>query len=450
MSAYPIYKLTCEDHDGVQSHIFYSPHESKFWDSSGAVKPLQGFELLPSPTMYTEVPGMGHMSEMSPETPAKKNQTPYVIKIQMGLNCNYSCAYCSQAIHLQHNEAVITNVDDAREFLSKLDTWLKAAPKRVEFWGGEPFVYWKAMQVLVEGFRAKYPDASFNIVTNGSLLDDEKYDFICKYDMGVAVSHDGPGQHLRGPDPLDDENMFAVWKKFVDTRQGMFSFNSVLTAKNCDTFVIRQWFVDRFGEHVVSNYEGVALVHDDDSRTHGDVLFTQSDYNTMQSSMFKSIVEGYGFSNPTIRSKVEDMIRSFKNERSSKKLGQKCGMDREGALAVDLKGNALTCHNTGANSKHKIGSVYDFENISLDTSWHWSQREACNYCPVLQTCQGSCMYLEGDDFVDSCNNEYAYNLPILLGSIEIAFGLRVLKIEGDVRRPKKSGKKTFPIPVVAA
>jgi uncharacterized protein len=441
----PIYTLTCEDADGKSVTLKYSPHDSVFFKENDERIAVPGFDKLPSPTMYTEVDGIGHGSEMSPSNPAKKSKSLYVLKIQMGLNCNYTCAYCSQAAHLQHNEAVITNVDDARDFLGRLDEWLESAPKRIEFWGGEPFVYWKAMQVLVNGFRKKFPDASFNIVTNGSLLDEEKYEFIVQNDIAVAVSHDGPGQSVRGPDPLDDPEMFAVWKKFVDTRQGMFSFNSVLTSKNCDTYAIRKWFVDRFGEHVVSNYEGVALVHDDDSRNHGDVLFGQDDYNVMQSTMYRSIVEGDGFSNPTIRSKVEDMIRSFKNERSSKKLGQKCGMDREGALAVDLKGNALTCHNTGANSKHNIGSVYDFENISLDTSWHWSQRESCNYCPVLQTCQGSCMYLEGDDFVDSCNNEYAYNLPILLGSIELTFGLRVLKIEGDVRRPQKTGRKVIPI-----
>lgn len=451
MSALPIYKLTCEDHHGTLTHVLYSPHESRFWKSTGDVMKVEGMDFLPDPHTYNEISGMGHYKEMSPEKPAKKSQQVNVLKIQMGLNCNYSCAYCSQAAHLNHGEAVITNVDDAKDFLSKLDTWLKQPPMRIEFWGGEPFVYWKAMQVLVEGFRAKFPSVEFSIVTNGSLLDDDKYNWIVENDMAVALSHDGPGQHVRGPDPLDDPKMLEVWKRFVDTRgaDGKFSFNTVLTAKNCDSHIIRAWFVERFGEHVVTNYEGVAMVHDDASREHGDVIFNSDDYATMQRSMYASIIDGSATSNPTLRSKVQDMMRSFKVERSSKKLGQKCGMDREGALAVDLKGNALTCHNTGANGKHNIGSVYDFENISLDTSWHWSQRESCNYCPVLQTCQGSCMYLDGDDFVDSCNNEYAYNLPILLGAIELTFGLRVLKIEGDVRRPTKSGKKTFPIPVVA-
>ncbi len=445
----PIYTLTCENKDGNLEKIYYSPHASKIWGPDGEPMDLSKLEGFPDPNTYNEIGGMGHYSEMSPDKPSKKSRKVNALKIQMGLNCNYTCAYCSQAAHLEGNEAVITNVDDAREFLERLDSWLEQPPMRVEFWGGEPFVYWKAMQVLVAGFRERFKETSYNIVTNGSLLDEEKYQWIVENDLAVAISHDGPGQHVRGPDPLDDPAIKTVWQKLVDERHGLFSFNTVLTAKNCDTYEIRKWFVDRFGDHVVTNYEGVAMVHDQNSRDHGDVLFSDENYRTMQSTIYQSIMDFSMVTNPTLKSKVSDILRSLQVGRSSKKLGQKCGMDREGMLAVDLKGNALTCHNTGANSKHNIGSVYDFDNISLDTSWHWSQRESCNYCPVLQSCQGACMYLEGDDFVDSCNNEFAYNMPILLGGIELATGYRVLKIEGDVRRPKKT-KKSFPIPVVSA
>ena len=55
------------------------------------------------------------------------------------------------------------------------------------------------------------------------------------------------------------------------------------------------------------------------------------------------------------------------------------------------------------------------------------------------------MYLHGDDFVDSCNNEYAYALPILAAALYLQWGLYLEQIEGDIRRPKKSGKKVIPI-----
>ena len=32
----------------------------------------------------------------------------------------------------------------------------------------------------------------------------EKLDFIAEHDVEITISHDGPGQHLRGPDPFDD------------------------------------------------------------------------------------------------------------------------------------------------------------------------------------------------------------------------------------------------------
>lgn len=443
------YRLNCLDGSGSQTTILYSPHTSELLHENGepvAFPELNGFD---SPNgMYNNWAELGDANAISPENPGKKSRAVKALKIQMGLNCNYSCSYCSQASHLENGEAVITNVDDAKEFLENLDAWLDGVPKHIEFWGGEPFVYWKAMQVLVADLRERFPDCHFGVVTNGSLLDEEKLEWALKNNISFAVSHDGPGQPLRGPDPLEDPETHKIWQKYVDTLVplGNISFNTVITAKNCDVKVIRQWFVDRLGDKVVNNFEGVAIVHDNGAREHGDVLFSKDDFNNMQKSIYESIVTGEAASNPTIFARVRDFISSLKDKRPSRVLGQKCGMDKEGMLAVDLKGNALTCHNTGANSKHNIGNVSDFDSISLDTSWHWSKRESCNYCPVLQICQGSCMYLEGDDFADSCDNEFFYAMPVLAGVLKVVFDLTLIGVDGDIRRPKKT-KKKFPIKV---
>lgn len=444
------YTLHCVTPSGEEVTLKYSPHTSELLDSEGnplVVPNVDG--LIAVAGNYNRWKELGEAVAISPENPGKKSRSVKALKIQMGLNCNYSCSYCSQAEHLQKGEAVITNIDDAKDFLKNLDTWLEGEPTHIEFWGGEPFVYWKAMQVLVEDLRKRFPNSDFNIVTNGSLLDEEKFEWVVKNNLGVAVSHDGPGQHLRGPDPLEEEGMLEIWQKFVDERSpiGMMSFNTVITAKNCDIAKIRKWFVDRLGDKVVNNFEGVALVHDNGAREHGDVLFSRDDYTVMQKSIYESIITGDAASNPALFHRVRDFISSLIEKRPSKMLGQKCGMDKEGMLAVDLKGNALTCHNTGANSKHNIGNVYDFDNIALDTSWHWSTRESCNYCPVLQICQGSCMYLEGDDFADSCDNEFFYAMPVLAGVLKIVFDLTLIGVDGDIRRPQKT-KKKFPIKVV--
>ena len=38
-------------------------------------------------------------------------------------------------------------------------------------------------------------------------------------------------------------------------------------------------------------------------------------------------------------------------------------------------------------------------------------------CPVLQLCKGSCMFLEGEFFAQSCANEFAFNMGIMMAAV---------------------------------
>ena len=133
----------------------------------------------------------------------------------------------------------------------------------------------------------------------------------------------------------------------------------------------------------------------------------------------------------------------FRSKKPASSLGQKCGMDDPSKMAVDLKGNVLTCQNVSAvatsfnGESHKIGNVADFDNIKLKTSTHWSFREGCPNCPVLQICQGSCMFLTGDMFELACDNAFSDNLPYFLAGWEILTGTIPYYIEG----PQKENRQ---------
>lgn len=47
------------------------------------------------------------------------------------------------------------------------------------------------------------------------------------------------------------------------------------------------------------------------------------------------------------------------------------------------------------------------------------------------------MYLEGEQFAQSCENEYQFGLGVLDGTLRRALGLKLERIEGDVRRPAR-------------
>jgi uncharacterized protein len=382
---------------------------------------------------------------VSPETPGKKHGSPTRLKIQLGLQCNYTCSYCLQSSEIP--DATVSNVKDAENFLANLDNWLKSAPNRIEFWGGEPFVYWKHIKVLVPVLRERFPNADMLIVTNGSLIDDEKIDFVDQHNIYVAVSHDAAGQHLRGPDPFDDPEKAAMLRKLWQRlrEKDLFTFNCVITSENLDVDATVRWFESRMGRGVRVNFEGIVHSYSD-SGINESASWKPEQYSKLQWNVINALVNGTAAGRDTsISGKAARFMDSLRQKRPSSALWQKCGMDKPDLLAVDLKGNVMTCQNVGAKGKHGIGNVSDMESVSLDTSLHWSKRPNCGHCPVLQLCGGACMYSEGSDFDQSCENEFQLNTAIMAGALYWLTGKIMVHIDGDIRRPKL--RKVIPLRV---
>lgn len=94
----------------------------------------------------------------------KKTIEIYITKV-----CNFNCEYCyveleSKVQDFQHEEF------SERINLLEYDM--------IRFIGGEPLIKWKDIAKIVETTREKKPEMEFIIITNGSLLDTEKVEFI--------------------------------------------------------------------------------------------------------------------------------------------------------------------------------------------------------------------------------------------------------------------------------
>lgn len=420
-----MYELVLEDQEGTTRSLFYDPHTS---------------ELTHDGVPLIEDTGKtwSEANRVSPLDPGTKLRNPNNLKIQLGLKCNYACSYCVQASHI--NDASHTNIADAKVFIKNLDKWLEGKPKEIEFWGGEPMLYWKKIKYLLEELEKRWEEhPRYTIITNGSLLNQEIIDMIDKYDINVGVSHDGPGQHIRGPDPFDDPERMEWIKKLYDLRapKGMMSFNSVITAENYDIDKIIDFFIERFGENCPVNFEGIVNSYEGEDGTAALVPFSKEQYQDFVNKLSKSMIYGTAYRSSHFQQKVNGFINSLKYRRPSSALGQKCGMDRADNIAVDLLGNVMTCQNVGAKGDHRLGHVYSFDKIKLTTSWHWSYREECSNCPVLQLCKGSCMFVEGKNWYLSCNNEYYYNTAILAGAMFIITGMILKEIKGKIVRPSE-------------
>jgi uncharacterized protein len=363
-----------------------------------------------------------------------------VLKISLGLSCNYECSYCNQRF-VPHAGA--SHPDDIETFISQLTEALIEPPERIEFWGGEPLVYWKTLKPLAERLRGLYSHAQFSLITNGSLLDAQKNEWLDSMGFSVGLSHDGPGQSSRGPDPLSDPEVCAAIMALYALLhpQGRISINAMVHAGNQSRAQIQSWLQQRFGQDVRIG-EG-AFIDPYDEGGLAATLQTPQDHLRFRAQAYKELRLGLASRMSVAQQRIMDFVQSIRTARPATSLGQKCGMDHASHLAVDLHGNVLTCQNVSAKAiapngqPHKIGYLSDLANVQMRTSTHWSQRAECPSCPVLQLCKGSCMFLDGPLWEAGCDAAFSDNVPFLAAAIEYLTGCIPYYIDGDFRQDRK-------------
>ena len=408
---------------------YYDNLTSEVFDANGKLVNMK-------PISSDSKPSSKEINRVSIDTPLGKSREINVLKIQMGLSCNFSCEYCSQRF--------VPNIDYANSkyleiFIKNLDNWVKAPPKKIEFWGGEPFVYWKTMKPLAEKLREKYPTTRFSVITNGSLITEDIIDWLYNMGFALAMSHDGPGQNVRGPDPFEDPKqrkiLFKLFNKFLP--ENRISINAMIHRENMDREKIQKFFEDLFNVNKQDQSfrigeGGFIDVYDEGGRKN--VPQNEAEHVAHRRKTLQLTREGKINRFQVVNDRIMEWLNSWGNYREASSLGQKCGMDREDNVAVDLQGNVLTCQNVTAVSKapnlkpHKIGHVNEFDKIKLNTATHWAFREECSKCPVLQVCKGSCMFLQGEYFKLSCDAAYSDHIPFFAVAFEAATGAMPFKI----------------------
>ncbi|MDD3646550.1 MAG: His-Xaa-Ser system radical SAM maturase HxsB [Candidatus Gracilibacteria bacterium] len=129
---------------------------------------------------------------------ARKNQFlaygPTLHIIVTTLRCNHKCSYCHAAVapmtasEMDMDKETATKVVDTIFYTSSPDL-------TIEFQGGESLVNWDIVKYIVEYASIKAVHLSkrvtFALVTNLTLMDDEKLDYILENNIHISTSLDG-------------------------------------------------------------------------------------------------------------------------------------------------------------------------------------------------------------------------------------------------------------------
>ena len=129
----------------------------------------------------------------------KKNaflfQGPTLHIIVLTLRCDHKCVYCQASSRGESEQGYDLDAATAKKIV---DTIFSSPSKSlaIEFQGGEPLLNWLVLKFIVEYAQEKNKAAKKNVemrlVSNFTLMDKEKLDFLVKNGITICTSLDGP------------------------------------------------------------------------------------------------------------------------------------------------------------------------------------------------------------------------------------------------------------------
>lgn len=411
--------LILRDAHGTDSaYALDSAHMRLFGPDGVLMEPVVPASYLPRSPIPAEA---AHVT--SPDDPGRKRRNLTHIKLLLGFACNYNCTYCNQ----RSQDPRGVEQGDPAHFVATMSQWCSGGSDgqgsglNISLWGGEPLLYGETLRALVPALRARYPRVRLSLITNGSLLSQDWVDFFCDHDIAVTVSHDGPGQSIRGRDPLADPGIVALIRQLLDRRGGeKVGFNCVLTSGNHSLAAIHTHIVAALGRGDFGfSTEGIVQTEDPGSFSVSPV--DHGVYSAIYTTLLGEAVAGIAQRAGTYSMAVAETLRALAEHPSQEVWHQRCSLDRPDVIVVDLAGNVLTCQNEAA-PELRIGHVTDLDAVHLNTSFHFMARPDCPSCAVVQICKGGCMHQHGAAWEATCRNHYHYYLSILAAALYHATG----------------------------
>lgn len=156
---------------------------------------------------------------------------PYLHVMVVTLRCNQACVYCHASREGMQSTAHDMSLQTAER---SIETALQSPAPAVtfEFQGGEPLANWPVVKHVVERAkelgRAAGKTVLFSLVSNLSLMDDEKLEFLVAQGVQVCTSLDGP------QDLHDANRPFGGASSHAETVRWMERINAAYQARGLD------------------------------------------------------------------------------------------------------------------------------------------------------------------------------------------------------------------------
>jgi uncharacterized protein len=317
--------------------------------------------------------------------------------------CNLSCGYCYEYGEDRIVEATtkprFMNEDTARQSVDFMFSEAGESPTvNLTFFGGETLLNFKmlksALAYAKERAKPLGKQVNASLTTNATLLREEIIDWIVENDVGVTVSIDGAREQQdkfrvfsngMGSYDLVVPNIKELLRRH---RRRPVGARVTLTGQNLDVVSIYRHLYEELGfwevgfAPVTTSWQREYAIEDEGFRR------LLSGFQTLAGEFLDAALAGrrHGFSN--VRDTLEEVHKGMSK-------AYPCGAGL-GLMGVATDGDVALCHRFAGSNEHKLGSVFDGIDRTLQDDFllkhHIANKTDCSTCWARPLCAGGCYH----------------------------------------------------------
>ena len=321
--------------------------------------------------------------------------------------CNLACRYCfvhQEPCHMTYDTAL-----EATKFLIKNAEESNQTPS-INFFGGEPMLKWDDIIVpLTKWIKEEYQKPfSLAITTNGTLLNEERLQFLKDNDIGILLSIDGAKETQDYNRPYHDgSGSFDTLEKILPKYLELFpngTFRMTTIPQTCYNIFSNIKYAIKLG---YTSFFVVPNVFEEWEESSREVVKHEmqkyADYyidcfRKGKTPIFFSTFEESLKEIKQINAAVK--AKSFRTAMSCKACG-KCGLGASRFASIHPNGNVYGCQemtsNEGEKSIFYIGNIYSGieewrrERLMAEFDKEPVKGDKCESCKYNRICNGGCV-----------------------------------------------------------
>ncbi len=290
------------------------------------------------------------------------------------MNCNLGCSYCFEKD--KPRKDCVLSKEKIVDGISTIISSKNATSINVVFTGGEPLLKYDSLKYIVEGLNTKYGEkCGYGLITNGTVLDEQKIEFFSKNKFSLQISIDGNR-------PVHDSI-----RKYVNDNKGSY-----------DLILNNLGKIYKFGYDL-----GVAIRFNLGNRNYDfdsafEAISKFKDVNNIETVIYP----GFLSVNPNDEMYVDlnqqkAIIRAFLESAAKYNLNtidrwnnaEMCMFKNKSGITIGADGMLYKCYSIVGDANYVIGKLSDYTDDCMVGSGSLCELSNCFYSNI---CYGGCPY----------------------------------------------------------